>query len=112
MKKLMIAAAVLALAGMNLQSAQAGVSVRIDLGLPLPGLVAVRAPLPFPAPPLLLPVPVLRPAAIYGPPVVIREPRPVCVTSENFVAARGDFTYGPRYGHDAHRFGRDYHHYR
>ena len=116
MKKLILAATILALAGMNLQSARAGVSISVGLGGPA-GFVAVRVPAVCPPGPAycvpqvpLICAPVPRPAVIFAPPVVIVRPRPVCVTSENFVAVRGDLCDGPGYG--PHRFGRAHHHYR
>ena len=125
MKKMLLAATVLALAGMNLQSARADVTLSIGFGVRPATVLAVSVPtVCVPTVQVIRPpAPCPRPAiACTPPPVVIVRPRPVCVTSERFVANRGDCRgYGRGNGRgkwcdgprgEQHRFGRANHHYR
>ncbi len=91
MKKLILTVAVVALAGMGIQSAKAGVSLNISVGARPAGYVAIGGPgyyvpaAPYYPAPVCAPVVYPRPVAYCPPPVVIVRPP---VYGPAFVAVR------------------------
>lgn len=92
MKKIILAAAVLGMAAIGMQSAKAGVHFGFSIGVPAPVIIA---PAPVYCPP---PAPVVEYAPAYCPPPVCYNPAPV-------VGFRFGFGGHDRYWHREYRGG-------